>query len=108
MFLSRYVRLLKYISFVNCFVYRVLDEEEMYKDQKYLELESWSEFSLFLNQFIYRLIRIEFERSPSPKIKLENNQLYKTLHQLLILLHQRNSRKSFTPDSHWLIRYKIN
>jgi hypothetical protein len=78
----------------------------MYKEQKYLELQSWSEFSLFLNQFLYRLIRIEFERiTPiSPKLKLENNQLYKTLHQLLILLHERNSRKSFTPDSHWLIR----
>lgn len=78
----------------------------MYKDQKYLDLQSWSEFSLFLNQFIYRLIRLEFERTTqtSPKLKLENNQLYKTLHQLLILLHERNSRKSFTPDSHWLIR----
>lgn len=88
------------------FLYRILDEEEMYKEQKYLSLESWSQFSLFLNQFIYRLIRIEFERTTttSPKLKLENNQLYKTLHQLLILLHERNSRKSFTPDSHWLIR----
>ncbi len=78
----------------------------MYKEQKYLELQSWSEFSLFLNQFLYRLIRIEFERTTqtSAKLKLENNQLYKTLHQLLILLHERNSRKSFTPDSHWLIR----
>ena len=78
----------------------------MYKEQKYLEIQSWSEFSLFLNQFLYRLIRIEFERTTqtSPKLKLENNQLYKTLHQLLILLHERNSRKSFTPDSHWLIR----
>ncbi len=78
----------------------------MYKEQKYLELQSWSEFSLFLNQFLYRLIRIEFDRITqiSPKLKLENNQLYKTLHQLLILLHERNSRKSFTPDSHWLIR----
>ncbi|CAF2321298.1 unnamed protein product [Rotaria sp. Silwood2] len=84
----------------------VLDEEEMYKEQKYLTLESWSQFSLFLNQFVYRLIRIEFERTitTSVKLKLENNQLYKTLHQLLILLHERNSRKSFTPDSHWLIR----
>jgi hypothetical protein len=78
----------------------------MYKEQKYLEIQSWSEFSLFLNQFLYRLIRIEFERTTqtSPKLKLEHNQLYKTLHQLLILLHERNSRKSFTPDSHWLIR----
>ncbi len=78
----------------------------MYKEQKYLDLQSWSEFSLFLNQFLYRLIRIEFERTitTSPKFKLENNQLYKTLHQLLILLHERNSRKSFTSDSHWLIR----
>ena len=78
----------------------------MYKEQKYLELQSWAEFSLFLNQFIYRLIRLEFERTTqtSPKLKLENNQLYKTLHQLLILLYERNSRKSFTPDSHWLIK----
>ncbi|CAF3697204.1 unnamed protein product [Adineta steineri] len=84
----------------------VLDEEEMYKEQKYLELESWSQFCLFLNQFVYRLIRVEFTRTTttSPKLKLENSQLYKTLHQLLILLHERNSRKSFTPDSHWLIR----
>ena len=84
----------------------MLDEEEMYKEQKYLELQSWSEFSLFLNQFLYRLIRMEFERTvqTSPKLRLENNQLYKTLHQLLILLHERNSRKSFTSDSHWLIR----
>ncbi|CAF3350965.1 unnamed protein product [Rotaria sp. Silwood1] len=84
----------------------VLDEEEMYREQKYLTLDSWSQFCLFLNQFVYRLIRIEFERTitTSPKLKLENNQLYKTLHQLLILLHERNSRKSFTPDSHWLIR----
>ena len=78
----------------------------MYKEQKYLNLESWSQFTLFLNQFIYRLIRMEFERTitTSPKLKLENNQLYKTLHQLLILLHERNSRKSFTSDSNRLIR----
>jgi hypothetical protein len=84
-----------------------LDEEELYKEQKYLELESWSQFSVFLNQFVYRLIRIEFERTSttSPKLKLENNQLYKTLHQLLILLHERDSRKSFTTDTQWLIRY---
>lgn len=88
------------------FEFSVLDEEEMYKEQKYLEIQSWSEFSSFLNQFLYRLIRIEFERTTqtSAKLKLENNQLYKTLHQLLILLHERNSRKSFTLDSHWLIR----
>ncbi|UJR25011.1 hypothetical protein I4U23_006372 [Adineta vaga] len=84
----------------------ILDEEEMYKEQKYLDLESWSQLSLFLNQFVYRMIRIEYVRTTttSPKLKLENNQLYKTLHQLLILLHERNSRKAFTPDLHWLIR----
>lgn len=78
----------------------------MYREQKYLSLESWSQLCLFLNQFVYRLIRIEFERTvtTSAKLKLENNQLYKTLHQLLILLHERNSRKSFTPDTNWLIR----
>ena len=78
----------------------------MYRQQKYLTLENWSQFCLFLNQFVYRLIRIEFQRTTltSPKLKLENNQLYKTLHQLLILLHERNSRKSFIPVSHWLIR----
>ncbi|CAF1207544.1 unnamed protein product, partial [Adineta ricciae] len=84
----------------------ILDEEEMYKEQKYMELESWSQLCLFLNQFVYRMIRVEFVRTTatSPKLKLENSQLYKTLHQLLILLHERNSRKSFVPDSHWLIR----
>ena len=77
----------------------------MYKEQKYLDLECWSQLCLFLNQFVYRLIRVEFARTlTSPKLKLENSQLYKTLHQLLILLHERNSRKSFTPESHWLIR----
>ena len=83
-----------------------MDEEEMYQEQKYLTLDNWSQLSLFLNQFVYRLIRIEFQRtiSISPKLILENNQLYKTLHQLLILLYERNSRKLFTPNSHWLIR----
>ncbi|CAF4168002.1 unnamed protein product [Rotaria magnacalcarata] len=99
--------LLQLFSNLCSYLATVLDEEEMYKEQKYLSLESWSQFTLFLNQFVYRLIRIEYERtttSTSPKLRLENNQLYKTLHQLLILLHERNSRKSFTPDSHWLIR----
>ena len=76
----------------------------MYKEQKYLSLESWSEFAYFLNQFVYRLIRFEFERTTSAKVKLETNSLYKTLHQLLMLLHERNARKSFTTDSTWLIR----
>lgn len=86
------------------FCFRVLDEEEMYKEQKYFDLESWSEFSFFLNNFVYRMIRLEFERNSTGKSKLENSSLYKTLHQLLVLLYERNVRKSFSNESLWLIR----
>ena len=43
----------------------------MNKEQKCLPLESWSEFSFFLNQFVCRMIRCEFGRSTAGKLKLE-------------------------------------
>ncbi|CAF0839771.1 unnamed protein product, partial [Didymodactylos carnosus] len=105
----------------------VLDEEEMYRQQKHLELESWTILAYFLNNILYRIIRFEYNLSintavcsknfcTSPttslsslnlivnSIYLERKQIFKTLHPLLVLLYERNTRKSFVPDNFWLIR----
>ncbi|XP_023931674.1 ubiquitin-protein ligase E3B-like, partial [Lingula anatina] len=78
----------------------ILDDVELYEQQKPFKLENVVAMTSFLNQFIFKLVwnnLIDVTTAAS-------NPLFSSPHTLLMLLYERDCRRPFTPDKHWLIR----
>uniref|UniRef100_A0A0P4WEM7 Ubiquitin-protein ligase E3B n=1 Tax=Scylla olivacea TaxID=85551 RepID=A0A0P4WEM7_SCYOL len=78
----------------------VLDDLEMYEQQKPFSLHDYAIMASFLNNFTYKMIH-------NGLIDVRNVQgspLFVSLHTLLLLLYKRNSRRNYVPDTHWLIK----
>ncbi|XP_033112137.1 ubiquitin-protein ligase E3B-like [Anneissia japonica] len=87
--------------FCDCSTYliTILDDVEVYEHQKPFKLDDLVNMSSFLNMFIYKMIWDHNIDSNS-----RQHSLFVSTHPLLMLLHQRDARRSFTPDNHWLIK----
>ncbi|XP_015784165.1 ubiquitin-protein ligase E3B [Tetranychus urticae] len=88
------------ILFCDCATHliAILDEKEFYEDQKPFSLQELLSISSFLNNFVYKIIAsnlIDFKG-----ISL----LLNSTHSLLMVLYKRDSRRSFAPSDHWLIK----
>lgn len=104
---------------------RILDDMEMYDSQKPFSLEDLVLVSDMLNQFVFRIIWQDVIGSvliPNYFLSVLNSGIHGELshvidwrqadaepafnsaHSLLQLLHERDSRRSYTPPNHWLIR----
>lgn len=87
----------------DCSTYLItlLDDKEVYEEQKPFQIQDLIQISSFLNNFIFRIIyvkQIEIESTPEMKY------LFNSIHALLILLYRRDSRREFAPKDHWLIK----
>ncbi|VVC29410.1 IQ motif, EF-hand binding site,HECT domain [Cinara cedri] len=79
----------------------ILDDIEMYEQQKPFILRDYILMSSFLNIFLYKgisqnLFDIHEPASPS-------NSLFRSCRTLLMVLYRRDCRRSFAPTGHWLI-----
>lgn len=90
------------ILFCDCATHLVtiLDDLEMYEQQKPFTLDELVSISTFLNQLVFKLIWNNYI-----DVKLVNiNPLLTSAHTLLMLLYKRDCRRSYTPSDQWLIK----
>ncbi|XP_037932365.1 ubiquitin-protein ligase E3B [Teleopsis dalmanni] len=78
----------------------ILDEYEMYTEQKPFLLNDYVMLTYFLNNLLYRLINDNVLGTKS----VTQCPIFISLHTLLLCLYRRDSRRSFTPTNHWLIQ----
>ena len=79
---------------------RTLDDLEMLEQQKIFSVADYVKMSEFLNLFIFKVIwngLITIDHALSCHV-------FTSCLTLLMILHERDSRHSFTPTNHWLIR----
>lgn len=78
----------------------ILDDMELYEQQKPFRLEDLVIMSAFLNQFVFKIIWHNLI-----EVKAVNNSpFFNSVHTLLMLLYQRDCRRKYTPEDHWLIK----
>ncbi|XP_059171742.1 ubiquitin-protein ligase E3B-like [Physella acuta] len=77
-----------------------LDDTEMLEHQKVFKVGDYVRMSEFLNLFTFKVIwggLISLEQAPTCDV-------FTSTLTLLMILHDRDSRRSFTGPNHWLIR----
>ncbi|XP_054278321.1 ubiquitin-protein ligase E3B-like [Macrosteles quadrilineatus] len=90
------------ILFADCMTHYVtiLDDIEMYEQQKPFTLNDYISMSSFLNHFLFTGIMNNHFDSKS----INSNGLFHSLHTLLMVLYRRDSRRNYAPAGHWLIK----
>lgn len=78
----------------------VLDDLEMYEQQRPFTISDYTTMSAFLNNFTYKIIH----NGLVDVRNVQGSPLFVSLHTLLLLLYKRNSRRNYVPDTHWLIK----
>ncbi|CAM1325746.1 UBE3B (predicted) [Pycnogonum litorale] len=88
--------------FCDCSAHLItlLDDIELYEKQIQFTVDDLISISSFLNNFIFKIIwnnLIDLKTASS-------NPLLNSTHTLLMLLYQRDCRRNYTPNDHWLIK----
>ncbi|KAJ7400697.1 Ubiquitin-protein ligase E3B [Pitangus sulphuratus] len=76
----------------------ILDDIEVYEEQISFKLEELVTISSFLNSFVFKMIWdgiVENARG-------ETLELFHSVHGWLMVLYERDCRRRFAPDEHWL------
>ncbi|OQR78479.1 ubiquitin-protein ligase E3B-like [Tropilaelaps mercedesae] len=92
--------------FCNCTSHLivVLDDSELYDEQRPFYLADLVAISAFLNIFLYKIIVHQLLDLKS----LSSCPLFTSAHSLLMLLYRRDSRRNFAPRDHWLVKAKFS
>ncbi|XP_074641839.1 ubiquitin-protein ligase E3B-like [Tubulanus polymorphus] len=78
----------------------ILDDIELYEQNKPFNLDDLVQLSTFLNQLLFKLVWNNLLDVRS----LNQNSFFSTVHSLLMILYDRDCRRSYTPKDHWLIK----
>lgn len=79
----------------------IFDEYEFYDRQQVFRLDDYKTFALFLNNFLYKIILNELIDLKN----LEQNNYFCIFHQLLTVLHDKDSQRMFTSNNDfWVIK----
>ncbi|GAA6081041.1 ubiquitin-protein ligase E3B isoform X1 [Tachysurus ichikawai] len=76
----------------------ILDDIEVYEEQISFKMEELVTISSFLNTFVYKMIWDGILENA----KGEKLDLFYSVHGWLMVLYERDCRRRFTPDEHWL------
>ncbi|KAF4074746.1 hypothetical protein AMELA_G00242880 [Ameiurus melas] len=76
----------------------ILDDIEVYEEQISFKMEELITISSFLNTFVYKMIWDGILENA----KGEKLDLFHSVHGWLMVLYERDCRRRFTPDEHWL------
>ena len=79
----------------------IADDEEFFTEQHPFTLEESATISAFLKNFLFKLV---WKGSIEVKKRSIIWRTYRHGHELLILFYDRDSRRSFTQEGHWLIK----
>lgn len=78
----------------------ILDDMELYEQQKPFRLEDVVAMGSFLNQFVFKIIWQNLVDVKS----INGSSFFSSVHTLLMVLYQRDCRRKYTSDDHWLIK----
>ncbi|XP_030226026.1 ubiquitin-protein ligase E3B [Gadus morhua] len=78
----------------------ILDDIEVYEEQTSFKIEELLTISSFLNTFVYKMIWDGILENA----KGEKLELFHSVHGWLMVLYERDCRRKFTPEEHWLRR----
>ncbi|KAM9821447.1 ubiquitin-protein ligase E3B [Syngnathus typhle] len=76
----------------------ILDDIEVYEEQTSFKIEELITISSFLNTFVYKMIWDGILENA----KGEKLELFHSVHGWLMVLYERDCRRKFTFDDHWL------
>ncbi|KAI4068116.1 ubiquitin protein ligase E3B [Homo sapiens] len=76
----------------------ILDDIEVYEEQISFKLEELVTISSFLNSFVFKMIWDGIVENA----KGETLELFQSVHGWLMVLYERDCRRRFTPEDHWL------
>ncbi|XP_032802934.2 ubiquitin-protein ligase E3B isoform X2 [Petromyzon marinus] len=76
----------------------ILDDIELYEEQVSFKLEELVTISSFLNTFVFKMIWDGILESE----KTDRSQLFASVHSWLMTLYERDCRRRFAPEDHWL------
>ncbi|KAH0625656.1 hypothetical protein JD844_015250 [Phrynosoma platyrhinos] len=76
----------------------ILDDIEVYEEQISFKLEELVTISSFLNSFVFKMIWDGIVENA----KGETLELFHSVHGWLMVLYERDCRRRFAPDDHWL------
>ncbi|XP_075067027.1 LOW QUALITY PROTEIN: ubiquitin-protein ligase E3B [Mixophyes fleayi] len=77
---------------------RILDDIEVYEEQVSFKLEELVTISSFLNCFVFKMIWDGLLENA----KGETLELFHSVHGWLMVLYERDCRRRFAPEDHWL------
>ena len=80
---------------VHILLFRILDEAEFYDKQEFFTLTELQELASLLNHIMFVNI---WENSTVEA------SILSSCNDLLLILYDRDTRRQFTPDDHWLIK----
>ncbi|XP_064612255.1 ubiquitin-protein ligase E3B-like [Liolophura sinensis] len=78
----------------------ILDEVEIFEQQKPFSVEDYTKMAAFLNQFVFRVI---WSNLMDVKTAAQND-VFTAVHTLLMVLYERDCRRAFTPGDFWMIK----
>ncbi|XP_069788822.1 ubiquitin-protein ligase E3B isoform X2 [Narcine bancroftii] len=76
----------------------ILDDIEVYEEQVSFKLEELVTISYFLNSFVFKMIWDGIQENANG----EQLELFHSVHGWLMTLYERDSRRRFAPEDHWL------
>uniref|UniRef100_A0A8C1FT05 Ubiquitin-protein ligase E3B n=1 Tax=Cyprinus carpio carpio TaxID=630221 RepID=A0A8C1FT05_CYPCA len=76
----------------------ILDDIEVYEEQISFKMEELVTISSFLNTFVYKMMWDGILENA----KGEKLDLFHSVHGWLMVLYERDCRRRFTPEDHWL------
>ncbi|CAH1803144.1 unnamed protein product, partial [Owenia fusiformis] len=90
------------ILFCDCASHLIilLDDSELYEQEKPFALKDILSMSTFLNQLLFKVIwygLLDIKTAAG-------NDVFISCHSLLMILYERDSRRSYTQPNHWLIK----
>ncbi|XP_007953188.1 ubiquitin-protein ligase E3B [Orycteropus afer afer] len=88
------------ILFCDCsrHLITILDDIEVYEEQISFKLEELVTISSFLNSFVFKMIWDGIVENA----KGETLELFQSVHGWLMVLYERDCRRRFAPEDHWL------
>ncbi|KAK2176480.1 hypothetical protein NP493_662g01045 [Ridgeia piscesae] len=81
-------------------VITIIDDIEMYEQHKPFSADNLQAISNLLNHFVFRIL---WQHHLDVKVAI-SDPLFNSVHSLLMILYERDCRRSYTPSGHWLIR----
>lgn len=75
----------------------IVDDSEMYEQQKPFRLDELVQISAFLNTLVFKMLWNDM-------VDETREQMLNSAHTLLMILYDRDCRRKFTTPDHWLIR----